>query len=251
MRVNSAERASLCSFLLHQNGTDSSTRSLTCAPHWQPATTDTPALELPQCSGWHHIKPQKVKTTVSLPFSVTPKSFCPTSFVPVCYTSLLLFPNGSCLPPRNVEHSPDRPFKVTGPGHYSGCQWPRFIPVEKTGISIRTCPLLRTWIMLSVHRHYRSWNDRANERRAGRWVQDLLSLNQLTSRLRPCAALGERFASYGIHGIWMFRFCIRHHVLQTGHCIVTGVPIWSAIEKGSHTVRCSDEQNKLEHIDIC
>lgn len=37
--------------------------------------------------------------------------------------------------------------------------------------------------MLSVHRHYRSWNDKANEWRAGRWVQDLLSLNQLTSRL--------------------------------------------------------------------
>lgn len=41
-------------------------------------------------------------------------------------------------------------------------------------------PLLRTWIMLSVHRHYRSWNDKANELSAGRWVQDLLSLNQLT-----------------------------------------------------------------------
>lgn len=36
--------------------------------------------------------------------------------------------------------------------------------------------------MLSVHRHYRSWNDKANELRAGRWVRDLLSLNQLTSR---------------------------------------------------------------------
>lgn len=35
--------------------------------------------------------------------------------------------------------------------------------------------------MLSVHRHYRSWNDKANELKAVRWVQDLLSLNQLTS----------------------------------------------------------------------
>lgn len=84
--------------------------------------------------------------------------------------------------------------------------------------------------MLSVHRHYRSWNDRANEWRAGRWVQDLLSVNQLTSRL--CVMLGEkqRFTSYGIHGIWIFQFCIRHHVLWTGQCIVTGkkdIPWWA------------------------
>lgn len=57
--------------------------------------------------------------------------------------------------------------------------------------------------MLSVHRHYRSWNDKANELRAGRWVQDLLSLNQLTSRPLLRALLGEkqRFTGYGLHGI--------------------------------------------------
>lgn len=77
-------------------------------------------------------------------------------------------------------------------GRYNtvGVGGPRFIPVEKTGISIRTCPLLRIWIMLSVHRHYRSWNDKANELRAGRWVRDPLSLNQLTSRPLLCVLLG-------------------------------------------------------------
>lgn len=44
--------------------------------------------------------------------------------------------------------------------------------------------------MLSVHRHSRSWNDKANELRAGRWVRDLLSLNQLTSRPLLCVLLG-------------------------------------------------------------
>lgn len=81
-------------------------------------------------------------------------------------------------------------------------QWvlvaPHFVPEQKTGISIRTCPPLRTWIMLSVHRHYRSWNDKANERRAGRWVQDPLSLNHLTSRLPVGMLLGGkcRFTAY-------------------------------------------------------
>lgn len=45
--------------------------------------------------------------------------------------------------------------------------------------------------MLSVHRHYRSWNDKANELRAGRWVQDLLSLNQVTSRPLLWGAAGS------------------------------------------------------------
>lgn len=49
--------------------------------------------------------------------------------------------------------------------------------------------------MLSVHRHYRSWNDKANELRAGRWVQDLLSLNQLTPRPLLCVLPGESKSS--------------------------------------------------------
>lgn len=75
--------------------------------------------------------------------------------------------------------------------------------------------------MLSVHRHYRSWNDKANEWRAGRWVQDLLSLNQLTSSSLLCVLLGEkwRFTGYGLHGIWnssvMYKSCALNRSL---HC---------------------------------
>lgn len=75
VRVNQVERGSLYSFLLYQNGTESFTQSLACTPHWQPATTDSPALQLLQCSGWLHIKPQRVKTTVMLRFSLRPKPF--------------------------------------------------------------------------------------------------------------------------------------------------------------------------------
>lgn len=92
--------------------------------------------------------------------------------------------------------------------------------------------------MLSVHRHYRSWNDRANEWRAGRWVQDLLSLNQLTSRLLLCVPLGAkwRFTGYGLHRIWILQLWTRHHVHWTGHCTVTGERTCCG-ELCCHTVR--------------
>lgn len=51
--------------------------------------------------------------------------------------------------------------------------------------------------MLSVHGHYRSWSDKANELRAGRWVQDLLSLNQLTSGPLLSVPLGAK-----VHWFW-------------------------------------------------
>lgn len=76
--------------------------------------------------------------------------------------------------------------------------------------------------MLSVHRHYRSWNDKANELRAGRWVQDLLSLNQLTPRPLLWGLLEEK-----VHWLWTAwdlnaSFFIRRHVHVTGHYNMTG-----------------------------
>lgn len=118
---------------------------------------------------------------------------------PLCYTSLFLSLH-TVLLPRNVNSPSMGLSRWQGQYNTVGAGEPCFIPVEKTGISIRTCPLLRTWIMLSVHRHCRSWNDKANELRAGRWVRDLLSLNQLTSRPLLCVLLG--ITVHWLHTAW-------------------------------------------------
>lgn len=73
--------------------------------------------------------------------------------------------------------------------------------------------------MLSVHRHYRSWNDKANERSAGRWVQDPLGLNQLTSRLRPRAPPARRSRpAWDLNSPVMY---LESCALNTGRRIVT------------------------------
>lgn len=156
-----------------------------------------------------------VKETDCSAVVISPKSFVVLPFlsffkdVTFFLMSLFCFP-GMCL------HMDHLGWQNQDNG---GCQWPRFIPLQRTGISIRTCPLLRTWIMLSVHWHRRSWNDRANEQRAGRWAQDPLSLNQLTSRLL-CGGKW-RFTGYEPHGILILQLCIICHVHWSGCCNMT------------------------------
>jgi len=131
--------------------------------------------------------------------------------------------------------SPDGPFQGD---KASIIQWvsrpPLFIPAEETGISIRTCPLLRTCIMLSVHGHDRSWNDKASEPRAGRWVQaefEPANLRTPFSVYRPEER--GRFTGHGPHGTWN---CYR--ASWRGHCNVTGkTASCGELWKSAHTHR--------------
>ncbi len=164
---------------------------------------------------------------------VPTKSFFSCIICPFLLDITTFFSGGSFLRPGNVNSLQMGLSRWQGQHNTVGVGGPASFQWKRLEFQLGTCPLLRTWIMLSVHGHYRSWNDKANELRAGRWVQDLLSLNQLTSGPLLSERLEEKVHWLGTAWDLNPSLCIRRHVHRTGHCIVTGKNVHPVLSFGN------------------